>query len=84
MDDGSEGTRCKVSLLVSGQALSSEGEGNGPIEAFVHAVERAINERFAVDHYHEQSESSGSGASTAHRRPEGQRRRPYLGRGQQP
>ena len=34
-------------------------EGNGPIEAFVHAVERAINERFAVDHYHEQSESSG-------------------------
>ena len=63
LDDGSEGTRCKVSLLVSGQALSSEGEGNGPIEAFVHAVERAINERFAVDHYHEQSESSGSGAS---------------------
>lgn len=63
LDDGSEGTRCQVSLLVSGQALSSEGEGHGPIEAFVHAVERAINERFAIDHYHEQSESSGSGAS---------------------
>jgi len=62
LDDGSEGTRCDVVLSVSGQELSSTGEGSGPVEAFVHAVERAINEGFGVEHFHEQAEESGSAA----------------------
>ncbi|MEE4381561.1 MAG: 2-isopropylmalate synthase [Pseudomonadales bacterium] len=63
LEDGSEGTRCDAVLEVSGKEIETSGEGTGPVAAFVHAVERAINERFAVEHFHEQSEESGSAAS---------------------
>ncbi len=62
LDDGTEGTRCDVVLSISGQELPSTGEGSGPVEAFVHAVERAINEGFGVEHFHEQAEETGSAA----------------------
>ncbi len=62
LEDGSEGTRCDVELSIQGQALESSGEGSGPVEAFVHAVERSINERFGVEHFHEQAEETGSAA----------------------
>ncbi|MEE4362043.1 MAG: 2-isopropylmalate synthase [Pseudomonadales bacterium] len=62
MEDGTEGMRCSAVLSVSGQEIETTGEGTGPIAAFVHAVERAINERFAVEHFHEQSEETGSAA----------------------
>ena len=53
---------CHAELAISGQGLEASGQGNGPIDAFVHAVERSINEPFEIEHYHEQSEESGSGA----------------------
>jgi 2-isopropylmalate synthase len=57
-----EAVRCDAKLSVTGSELDASGEGNGPIDAFVHAVERAINEPFEVEYYHEQAEESGSGA----------------------
>ena len=62
MESAEDQVSCRAVLNVSGQEMEVVGEGNGPIDAFVHAVERAINEPFEVDYYHEQSEESGSGA----------------------
>ncbi len=62
LDDGSDGMRCRMVLSVSGQSMESRGEGAGPVEAFVHGVERAINEGFGVEYFHEQSEETGSAA----------------------
>lgn len=62
LPDGSDGIRCDARLRVRDQELDASGEGSGPIEAFVHAVERAINEGFGIDYYREQAEESGSDA----------------------
>lgn len=60
-EDG-EIVRCRSVLEISGQRVESQGEGGGPVEAFVHAVERAINEGFGIEFFHEQAEESGSSA----------------------
>ena len=62
MESADDQVNCRAVLNVSGQEMEVTGEGNGPIDAFVHAVERAINEPFEVEYYHEQAEESGSGA----------------------
>ncbi len=54
--------RCRAVLEISGQRVESQGEGAGPVEAFVHAVERATNEGFGIEYFHEQAEESGSAA----------------------
>jgi 2-isopropylmalate synthase len=61
-DGGEDQVECTAELVVSGNPLTATGQGNGPIDAFVKAVERATNEPFEIEHYHEQSEESGSGA----------------------
>lgn len=61
-DGGEDQVECTAELIVSGNPLKATGQGNGPIDAFVKAVERATNEPFEIEHYHEQSEESGSGA----------------------
>jgi 2-isopropylmalate synthase len=63
--DGVDGTfRCRCSLVMNGQERAINGEGNGPIAAFAHAlILDAGAPAFEVVTYREQSLSSGSAAS---------------------
>ncbi len=63
--DGVDGVfRCRCSLVTNGKELSVNGEGNGPIAAFVDGLtKQAGASAFEVVSYREQSLSSGTGAS---------------------
>ena len=62
--DGVNGVfRCRASVCRAGAELRLEGEGNGPIAAFVAALVSAGAPAFEVSNYREQSLSAGSGAS---------------------
>lgn len=53
---------CRLKLAVGGKEMQLEGEGSGPIEAFVEALRRTLNESFEVSDYHEQALNEGSDA----------------------
>ena len=55
--------RCRARLLHGDQVRELEGEGNGPIAAFVHALTSGGLPRFEVDNYLEHALGSGEGAS---------------------
>ncbi len=55
--------RCRARLLDHGQPRELEGEGNGPIAAFVHALSTGGLPRFEVASYLEHALGSGEGAS---------------------
>jgi 2-isopropylmalate synthase len=55
--------RCRAKLVRDGQPVAVEGQGNGPIAAFVHALGNGGAPRFEVVHYLEHALSSGEGAS---------------------
>lgn len=55
--------RCRARVSRGGPAVEIEGEGNGPIAAFVHALGRGGAPRFEVSHYSEHALSAGEGAS---------------------
>ena len=62
--DGVNGVfRCRASVRRAGAELKLEGEGNGPIAAFVAALVSAGAPAFEVSNYREHSLSAGSGAS---------------------
>lgn len=63
--DGVDGVfRCRASLLKNGQEIKIEGEGNGPIAAFVHAlVQKGGAPSFEVAAFKQQSLSAGTEAS---------------------
>ncbi|MEQ1850460.1 MAG: 2-isopropylmalate synthase [Chthoniobacteraceae bacterium] len=62
--DGTEGVfSCRASARKSGAEVKLTGEGNGPIAAFVHALNGAGAPKFEVANYREQSLSSGTEAS---------------------
>ena len=62
--DGSSGVyQCRASVLRDGSALALTGTGNGPIAAFVHALENAGVPSFSVAYYKEHALSSGSDSS---------------------
>ena len=62
--DGVNGVfRCRASVCRAGAELRLEGEGNGPIAAFVAALVSAGAPAFEVSNYREHSLSAGSGAS---------------------
>ena len=63
--DGVDGVfKCRCSLVVQGKERAINGEGNGPIAAFVNAlITDAGAPTFEVVTYREQSLSSGTGAS---------------------
>jgi 2-isopropylmalate synthase len=62
--DGVNGVfRCRASVRRSGAEQKLEGEGNGPIAAFVAALVSAGAPAFEVSNYREHSLSAGSGAS---------------------
>ncbi len=62
--DGISGVfRCRASVLRDGKDLALTGEGNGPIAAFVQALNLAGAPKFEVAYYKEHALSAGEGAS---------------------
>ena len=57
--------QCKVSILLHGQRRDVEGLGNGPINAFVHAMEGIGLKDFKVTDYRSHAVRGGSDASAA-------------------
>jgi 2-isopropylmalate synthase len=56
---------CKASILLRGEQLSCEGLGNGPINAFVQALEAIGLKDFKVSDYRSHAVRGGSDASAA-------------------
>ncbi len=62
--DGSSGVyQCRASVLRDGKSLALIGQGNGPIAAFVDALEKTGVPSFSVAYYKEHALSSGSDSS---------------------
>ena len=57
--------QCKASILIGGEKKAIEGFGNGPINAFVHALEGAELKDFKVTDYRSHAVRGGSDASAA-------------------
>ncbi len=55
----------KLSLLENNKEIQIEGTGNGPIDAFINALNDYLSLDFKVSDYHQHSISSGSDASAA-------------------
>ncbi len=62
--DGVDGKfRCRASVVCQGAERKVEGEGNGPIAAFVNALAASGAPKFEVANYREHALSAGEGAS---------------------
>ncbi len=62
--DGRDGVfRCRATISRDGERLDVTGEGNGPIAAFVHAVQAAGGPWFEVIDYREHAMGQGSEAT---------------------
>jgi 2-isopropylmalate synthase len=62
--DGTGGVfRCRATVLRDGEQLELTGEGNGPIAAFVHALNAAGAPAFEVGYYKEHALSAGEEAA---------------------
>ena len=55
--------RCQAQVLRDGQALSLQGEGNGPLAALVHGFSRAGVPRFEIAYYSEHALGAGEAAA---------------------
>ena len=55
----------KLSLIEKNKEIQIEGTGNGPIDAFINALNAHLSSDFKVSDYHQHSISSGSDASAA-------------------
>ena len=60
-----EKDKIKLSLVENGKQITIEGAGNGPIDAFINALNTRLSSDFKVSDYHQHSISSGSDASAA-------------------
>ena len=54
--------RCVARILASEQQLTIDGEGSGPIEAFVNGLAHTLNEPVDIVEYHEHALATGSDA----------------------
>jgi 2-isopropylmalate synthase len=54
--------RCIARVEVSDNLVTVDGEGSGPIEAFVNAMVQTLNEPISVEDYHEHALDTGSNA----------------------
>ncbi len=54
--------RCVARIEASEQLVTIDGEGGGPIEAFVHGLEKTFNEPVNIVEYHEHALTTGSDA----------------------
>jgi len=57
--------RLALQLRAGGRAMAVQGEGNGPVDAFVDALQRATGVPLAVLDYHEHAIGTGAGARAA-------------------
>lgn len=57
--------QCKASIFINGEKKAIEGFGNGPINAFVHAMESAGLKDYKVTDYRSHAVRGGSDASAA-------------------
>jgi 2-isopropylmalate synthase len=59
---GEKGERAKITaqLLVNGDHRTISGEGNGPVDAFTHAIRNDLGVLIDVVDYHEHSKSAGA------------------------
>ena len=60
-----EKDKIKLSIVENGKEITIEGAGNGPIDAFINALNTHLSSDFKVSDYHQHSISSGSDASAA-------------------
>ena len=63
--EGDHGAQLKAQLVVDGKPLMVEGTGNGPIAAFIDALERSLGLSVDVVYNAEHAMSAGHGASAA-------------------
>lgn len=56
---------CTAEISYSGEVSEISGEGNGPIDAFVHAMQSHKWNSFSLIDFHEQAIGSGSGTEAA-------------------
>lgn len=62
--DGAGGVfRCRASVFIKGEETSLTGEGNGPVAAFVQALQKTGAPSFEITSYKEHSLSAGAEAS---------------------
>lgn len=61
-DDNPAFIHGEVKVRVDGKELSAEADGNGPVSAFVNAVNKIVAVDFTVDDYHEQAVGKGADA----------------------
>jgi 2-isopropylmalate synthase len=52
----------EVKVRVNGEVKTVSADGNGPISAFVNAINRIVEVDFSVDNYHEQAIGKGADA----------------------
>ena len=64
-ESGESVDRLVARMLVDGEELVIEGEGNGPIAALVHAIEERFGLAVDVREYHEHAMSKGEDATAA-------------------
>jgi 2-isopropylmalate synthase len=57
--------RCKAKILLNGKTHEIDGDGNGPINSFVHALETVGLKDFKVTDYRSHAVQGGSDASAA-------------------
>ena len=57
-----EDQRCVAKIEASENIVTIDGEGSGPIEAFVNALVETLNEPLVVEDYHEHALGTGSDA----------------------
>ncbi len=66
IDEQADGRmRLVASLRAGGHSLAVQGEGNGPVDAFVNALQHATGVQLAVLDYHEHAIGTGAGARAA-------------------
>ncbi len=66
MDADSEGHRSlSAKMSLGGEALDIEGEGNGPIDAYIHAIGKGLGAHCRVVDYHQHATASESDAQSA-------------------
>lgn len=61
-DDDPSFIHGEVKIRVNGEDKTASADGNGPVSAFVQAVQKIVDVRFTVDDYHEQAVGKGADA----------------------
>ena len=64
-DTTDENDQIKAEIEISGQTYDISGSGNGPIDAFINALNQALSLNIKVSDYHQSAISSGSDAQAA-------------------